>query len=133
MPHRRFKSVLIVEDDIAIREGLKDAIEMQGYIVFMASNGVEALKKLDVLSEVSLPCLILTDLMMPKMDGYELTSRLSKDHVLAPIPVIVMSAHGNSMPPYRFVRKPFNLDDLLAQVDEAAADCKHEGRFHGPA
>lgn len=121
MKRRRYKSILIVEDDFSIRETLKAVIEEEGYLVFMASNGIEALKKLEVLGEGNLPCLILTDLLMPKMDGYRFIHELEKSQLVLSIPVIVMSAHGQGMPGHKFIRKPFNIDGLLDTIRELAS------------
>jgi CheY-like chemotaxis protein len=83
--------VLVVEDDHAIRESLTELLEDEGYQVAKATNGQEAL---EVLARVGPPCVILLDLMMPVMDGYEFMGRKTADPVLASIPVVVITAAG---------------------------------------
>src|SRR5690348_6956744 len=62
------KTILIVEDNTAIRETVQDVLETEGYRAFAASNGLEALKTLKTLAA---PTLILLDMMMPQMNGWE--------------------------------------------------------------
>ncbi len=84
--------VVVIEDDQSIRETLQHIIEFEGYKVRIASNGEEALALLDVLRT---PCLILTDLTMPVMDGYKFIELASVTHTIATIPIVVVSAAPN--------------------------------------
>src|SRR5919206_1695644 len=83
--------VLVVEDDFAIRETLRELLEDEGYRVAWAANGKEALARLHERA----PRVILLDLMMPVMDGWEFRVAQQRDPALASIPVVVISAdHG---------------------------------------
>src|SRR5262245_10967205 len=87
------KSVLIIEDDVSIRATMREALELLGYEAQVAQNGREAL---EILSKDYRPCLILLDLMMPVMDGWEFRRAQEQDPRLKDIPVIVVSADGNA-------------------------------------
>jgi CheY-like chemotaxis protein len=120
---QRFKgSVMVVEDDFAIRETLRELLEEEGYRVTQAANGAEALARL----RTGTPKLILLDLMMPVMDGWEFRSAIQDDPRLAKIPVIVISAdHGLESKVARmqvqgYLTKPFELDQLLQTVERYA-------------
>jgi len=115
------KSILIVEDDVSIRDVLKMVLEMDGYLVYIASNGEEALAKLRALKENAKPCLILTDLMMPKMDGWQFIRATEINHTLVGIPIVVISAENHhELPKNRvFVRKPFSIDAIIKLAHDA--------------
>jgi CheY-like chemotaxis protein len=84
--------ILLVEDDDEIRQALSDVLEEQGYSVEEARNGREAL---ELLRDHEAPRLILLDLMMPVMDGWEFRHAQLGDPLLARIPVVVLSAMTN--------------------------------------
>jgi CheY-like chemotaxis protein len=114
--HRR--SILLVEDDQEIRESLKDALELEGYEVVGAANGREALDTLPIMGK---PCLILLDLMMPVMNGWEFAEALQEDEDLAEIPIIVVTAFGQELQRSRIatrdvIPKPVDLDRLFRSV-----------------
>jgi CheY-like chemotaxis protein len=115
--------VMVIEDDFAIRETLREVLEDEGYGVVWASNGQEALAQLRSHS----PRLILLDLMMPVMDGWEFRSAQRRDPALASIPVIVISAdHAldqkvSTLAADGWLAKPFELDALLATLQRYAA------------
>jgi len=114
------QTVLIVEDDLAIRDVITQILEDEGYPVASAANGLEAL---NYLSQSSPPRLILLDLMMPIMNGWQFHAQLQDDPILRTIPIIVASADANvqqqaavmAVPAY--LRKPLQLDDLLDAVE----------------
>jgi CheY-like chemotaxis protein len=112
------KTVLLVEDDPDIQQTLTDLLEQSGYLTESASNGRQALR---LLREGARPALILLDLMMPIMNGWELRAELLNDPNLATIPVIVISASLGSSAVLSqtaaFVRKPVDVDALLATVE----------------
>ena len=83
--------ILVVDDDHAIREALSELLEDEGYQVACATNGQQAL---DLLARMAVPCVILLDLMMPVMDGFEFMGRKTADPALANIPVVVITAAG---------------------------------------
>ena len=82
--------LLLVEDDDDLREDFALILRSRGYRVEVAANGAEALARLR--ARAPLPCIILLDLMMPVMSGWELRSAQLADPVLAGIPVIVLTA-----------------------------------------
>ena len=112
----RATTVLIVEDDQDIREALSDALGAEGYDVAVAENGRVGL---DVLRRGPTVDVILLDLLMPVMSGWEFRQEQLEDPTLAGIPVIVVSAStpGDARPD-RHLPKPFALDDLLTAIVE---------------
>jgi CheY-like chemotaxis protein len=116
------KLVLVVDDDAAIRESVVEILGDEGYDVREASNGQEALRRLR--GEPAPPCLILLDLMMPIMDGFQFRSEQLADRALSDVPVVVMSADGNvsrkaaSLSAAGALRKPLHLSELLQVVAE---------------
>lgn len=111
--------ILIVEDDESIREILKTALEFEGYRVWVAANGQEGI---EILSKGASVCLILLDLMMPVMDGWEFVDAMGKDSELSNIPVVVITAFGDlGGRPIRakeVVKKPVDLDYLFRVVKQ---------------
>jgi CheY-like chemotaxis protein len=112
--------ILVVEDDADLRETLAAVLEEEGYAVATAANGREALR---YLHECPPPCLILLDLMMPVMNGWEFRQQQQQDPQLSPVPVVVISAVANPMPPgappldaAEFLTKPVDPQVLLDQV-----------------
>ncbi len=87
-PDQSFKSVLIIDDDLTLREMYEEYLKASGFAVLSAQDGEEGLKK----AKESTPSAILLDLMMPKMNGIEVLRRLKADEAMAPIPVIVFTA-----------------------------------------
>lgn len=87
------KFILVIEDDSDIQIALQDGLDLAGFQVKVASNGQEAL---DLLKQGDLPCLILLDLMMPVMDGWEFRKRQENDSRIAKIPVVVVTADGHA-------------------------------------
>lgn len=113
----RCASILVVEDDRDIREALRQALEVEGYTVSVAENGVVGLA---LLALAPRPCLVLLDLMMPVMNGLEFLRELRQDEVLATIPVVMVTAYGELAAEARgavgLVKKPIDLDVLLEFV-----------------
>ena len=116
------KSVLVVDDDTAIRTLIADALDGEGYVAVTAINGADALAKLASIK----PDAIILDLMMPVMDGRAFLAALRRDQRHALIPVLVLSAsHGlGTIAPELDARaclaKPFDLDVLLAAIARLA-------------
>ena len=115
-------SVLVIDDDVDIRESLKDALEDAGYQVATAANGREGL---DQLEQAERPCVILLDLMMPVMSGPEFLMALREAQ--NPVPVIVVSAYGELADPDTgiacFIAKPVRLDTLLKAIRRHCSSC----------
>lgn len=115
----RCKCVLIVEDDADIRETLRQLLEMEGYEVQVATNGKEGL---EALKTIQRPCLILLDLMMPVMNGWEFLQARQDDIFLATIPVVVVSAihvdQAKNPGVTGFIKKPVDLEHLLTVVNQ---------------
>jgi DNA-binding response OmpR family regulator len=109
--------VFIVEDDADTREMLGRFLELEGYHVEMAANGKQALERLDHAGPV---CVIVLDLMMPIMDGWQFRREQSRHARHSKIPVIVVSAAGKDriaqIDANDYLSKPVDLDDLLARV-----------------
>ena len=114
------RTVLVVDDDPGIRESVTEVLSSEGYRVLEAADGVEALQRLDQLGE---PCVVLLDLAMPRMNGLELLTELSRrGEAAARVPVLVMSANAHprelEFPQVvALLRKPFELDELLRWVE----------------
>jgi CheY-like chemotaxis protein len=112
--------VLIVEDDREIRSAFAQTLEDEGITTFGARHGREALDLLR--TATTLPKLILLDLMMPVMDGWQFRVEQRRDPKLADIPVIVISADGSVTERLRtmgvsgFLKKPVAFDDLMTLV-----------------
>lgn len=111
--------ILIVEDDTDVREVLQMVLTSYEFSVLTASNGKEAL---DLLKQGEIPSLVLLDIMMPVMTGWEFLEAKAADPKLAPIPVVVLSAADTSNPSARFaaafVPKPINMDALIQKISE---------------
>ncbi len=112
------QSVVLVEDDPDIREAICDILELEGYKVSAYENGKEAL---DRLHESPNPGLIILDLMMPVMNGFQFLKARSNDEALSDIPCFVVSAVGKrkevmSEGAQGFLRKPVDADDILELV-----------------
>ena len=113
------KSVLVVDDDQSLRELLRLHLSAAGYAVSTASDGIEA--GYAVLK--SLPDLIITDVNMPHMDGYQFVEALKADKSLPPIPVIFLTSldefdRGQQLGAVGYITKPVRADKLLAVVAE---------------
>jgi CheY-like chemotaxis protein len=110
------QSVLIVEDEQTIRETLQLTLEIEGYSVYTAENGKDGLEQL---RQIPKPCLILLDLMMPVMNGWQFVEALHENTVLTTIPVVVVTAFNERTRSIRadgVMKKPVDLDALLATV-----------------
>ena len=110
--------LLIVDDEIGIREVIKEYSLAEGYEVVEAENGEEALKALDENSNIDI---IVLDIMMPKMDGFTTLKNLRKNH---DIPVIMLSARADEYDKLQgfdlgvddYVTKPFSPKELIARI-----------------
>lgn len=109
--------VLIVEDDADLREMMAQLLSLEGYQTATVSNGREAL---EYLQQGEKPDLILLDLMMPVMDGWEFRRQQEADPELAGVPVVILSALDQnrtaSVSADAFLKKPLDFDRLLSLV-----------------
>jgi len=113
------RSVLVVDDDEAIRESLREVLEDEGYEARTAANGLEALEALRG-TELSRPTLMLLDLMMPVMNGWQVLEAISHDPELRRIPVILVTAAGDITIPTSAtvcIPKPIDLERLLNVIE----------------
>jgi two-component system, OmpR family, response regulator CpxR len=114
------RPILVVDDDVDIREVMAEILEDAGHRVLKAANGKEAL---DLLQSGKRPALIFLDLMMPVLSGPELLELLQSDQNLADLPVVVVSAFadsGEAPGVKRFVQKPVSASTLRDLVAEYA-------------
>jgi len=118
-------TVLVVEDEEAIRETLKLALELEGFDVIAAANGREALVHLeDGLS----PCVIFLDLMMPEMDGWTFADELDR-RTAAKLPIVLVTAFAEraaqlSSRVSGILAKPVRVNALIAEADR---HCRRDG------
>jgi CheY-like chemotaxis protein len=112
--------LLVVEDDAEFRESLADLLRIRGYSVRVAAHGEEALA---LLRSGARPCLILLDLMMPVMDGWDFRRALLRDPEVSKIPVVLISGASDVAEEARllaavgFLRKPCTAQDVFALVE----------------
>lgn len=114
------KKILIVDDEEHIRELLKFNLEKSGYTVYMAVNGVEGLK----LAREKQVDLILLDLMLPGMDGFEVCKEIRKDNIISNVPIIMLTAKseeidkilGLELGADDYITKPFSIRELSARI-----------------
>ena len=119
MPDAR---VLLVDDDPVILKLLQVNFEMEGYTVSTANDGVEGLEK----ARAERPDIVLLDIMMPRMDGLQVTKALKEDEDTRAIPIILLSAKaqasdiqlGKDMGADDYLTKPFDPLELLERVGE---------------
>lgn len=116
--------VLVVEDERDLREGIAEVLEEEGYAVATAENGAVGLQRAREFG----PEVILLDLMMPVMNGYQFLEAQQQDPALAHVPVVVVSAVARSVKAasvVEHVSKPFNIVQLLSIVERAAPHHPH--------
>ena len=114
------KRILVVDDEIYIVHILEFTLTMEGYEVLTAADGEEALRKV----EQDRPDLVVADIMMPKLDGYEVCRRIRKDEEFGHLPVILLSAKGRPIDRETglevgaddYIVKPFSPRRLLEKI-----------------
>jgi len=122
-------AILVVDDDDDIRDALQDVLESEGYKTLGAANGREALDLLH--TSTDRPSLVLLDLMMPEMDGWEFLMKVDAEPELRGMPVALMSAHPsvrkaldkgrNDASSRLLLPKPLNLLRLLSVVRDVCS------------
>ena len=114
------KTVLVVDDEATIRSALGFSLERERYSVLMSGNGSDGLECV----KSSRPDLVILDLAMPRLSGFEFLERLRSDEETESIPVIVLTAYGfgenrrrcHALGAVSFVPKPFSPRSLVAEV-----------------
>jgi two-component system, sensor histidine kinase and response regulator len=112
--------ILVVEDSRTQAESLRYILEKKGYVVGLATNGLDALEQI----RISRPDLVLTDIMMPEMDGYELCRRIKTDRDLRTLPVIIVTqlfdpvdvVRGLEAGADNFIIKPYEPQDIDSRI-----------------
>ena len=109
-------AILIIEDNREIHENTAELLELEGFAILSARNGREGVES----AKTHLPDLILCDIMMPEMNGWEVLERLRSDQSRASIPVAVMSGshRGEVRAANYVVPKPFDLTHMVELVRE---------------
>jgi CheY-like chemotaxis protein len=121
--------ILVVDDDDAIRDTLRDVLESEGYAVMTAADGAEAIKALRAAGRA---CVVLLDLMMPVMSGGEFLEALRRDEDLRTVPVLILSAWPEDARQLcaltqGFMKKPVTLDTILRWVAKFCGRAGAEG------
>jgi CheY-like chemotaxis protein len=125
-------TILLVEDDIDVREALAETLREEGYSVDCANDGVDAMA---YLRRGGQPGLILLDLMMPRMSGSEFRIQQRRDPLLARFPVVLLSADGRmrekavALETAGAIRKPIDLDELLRVIEQFRGSYPHAHRL----
>jgi DNA-binding response OmpR family regulator len=110
--------VLVIEDDASVQQLLAAYLQLEGFQVTTADNGIEGLKRM----KQSRPCLILLDLMMPIMDGEQFRAAQLREPGLADVPDICISAiydarqRAERMQAAGLIKKPFDIEEVLSAV-----------------
>lgn len=120
----RTVSVLVVDDEIKLVESVKRFLEMKGYTVYTALTGKEGLE----LFNKELPTIVLTDILMPSMDGFSMVKEIRKDY--QNLPIIVMTGKDKMKDLIEleginaFLTKPFDLGDLEDEIQKILSEKK---------
>ena len=134
------KTVLLIEDNSDIRENMGEIMELAGYNVLLAPDGMQGVKQ----AAEHLPDIIICDIMMPELDGYGVIHMLQKNDKTKHIPFIFLTAkaersemrRGMEMGADDYITKPFSGTELLAAIEsrlKKAADAKREAATDAPA
>lgn len=115
------KTLLIIEDNLEIRENTAELLELGGFKVLCAINGKEGI----AMAITTIPDVILCDIAMPEVDGYQVIRELKANPTTASIPFIYITAKGEKneikvamdMGAQGYIRKPFDLKDLMQEVN----------------
>ena len=121
----RPRSVLVVDDSVTVRKVTSRLLERQGMEVLVAKDGVEAV----ALLQEQRPDVMLLDIEMPRMDGFEVARQVRHDERLQSLPIVMISSrtgdkhkeHASQLGVNRFLGKPFQENELLATIDELVA------------
>lgn len=125
------RKILVVDDDEHILRSLAQYLELEDFDVTTASGGAEALERF----AESRPDLMVLDVMMPGMDGFEVLQKIRQDTETSALPVLMLTArdqHADIMKGYQmgatsYLVKPFNLDELVEAINEVFATQQKQG------
>ena len=125
------KNILVVDDDIDIREVISYALSSEGYNVFTAGNGEEAIELLAGSNKISetIDCIVL-DLMMPRMNGEQFIKTIRSTYKeFSKIPIVVITAQGSgltseTLKDTKKIHKPMDLDELYLAIEESFSQPK---------
>lgn len=120
------QGILVVDDTESIRQLIRINFEIEGFEVLSASDGIEGLKR----ARTDRPDLVLSDIMMPRLDGLQLLSELRADPATASLPVVLLSAkaqnaeveQGLALGASDYVTKPFDPLELIDRVNAVLAN-----------
>ncbi len=118
--------VLVVDDDAVIRQLVVINLEMEGFEVFTAEDGIDAIEKVKELQ----PTVVTLDIMMPRLDGWETAARLNADPETSGVKVVLLSARaqeadlrrGEGLGVDAYLTKPFDPDELIETVRRLAGE-----------
>jgi len=116
------KKILIIDDEPDVIETLEFMLKARGFEIISASDGLSGISR----AKADNPDLILLDIMMPGMDGYEVCSKLKRENATKNIPIIMLTAKGESdavisahkLGANDYIVKPYNLPTLLAKLNK---------------
>src|SRR3989338_952643 len=114
------KKILVIDDEAAIVDSTRNILERRGYAVCAASNGKTGLE----MAKSEKPDLILTDVLMPEMDGFSFYKAIKKDKLTARVPVLIVTARGPMEDSFMvvgadgFIAKPFNPQALISKIEQ---------------
>jgi CheY-like chemotaxis protein len=117
----KMRKILVVEDDESLRENICEILDASGYEPIFAVNGLDALEKVTA----SMPDLILSDIMMPKMDGYEFFEKFKELYNYHNVPFIFLTAKSSQSDIKKasdtgvsaYLIKPFRINELLDSIE----------------
>ena len=117
-PHARRRRILLIEDDAELREAMQETLALRGHDVVSSSNGRDALREM----RLSRPDLVILDLMMPVMDGWQFRAELKRDPALADVPVVVISGNDSAtaaaVDADLYMTKPIDPRALLHAIED---------------
>lgn len=125
----RISTILLAEDDLEIRDIVQELLEERGYDVIPARTGRQALDFLS-LDPRSPPDLVILDLMMPIVTGWQVLEAIQHDPLLSKVPVVIVTAMSQDRPTgaAAFLRKPFEVEALLETVQRLGGAASRAGQ-----
>lgn len=121
------KTILVVEDDASLRDLLKVHLGSLGYVVQIAADAAEAIRGVLARANTSLPDLIIADINLPYLDGFELVRAFKGDPITAHIPILVLTARKDDdsflrameLGVTQYITKPVPLEELIGSIQSA--------------